>query len=263
MTAPPRQGISFATEASRQSLGGYAFLCDTVRNYSRQFDNAPGVMICISDRLSIVNADCFGLLAELPSSAALVTDPPYGIGYVHSGGGKGVGARRHFGRTIQGDDAAFDPGPFLRFRWVLLWGADHFRRRLPEGGTMLAWDKSEGVGPDDSFADGEFAWTNQRVKRNICHYLWKGIACSKAGEEGGRRYHPTQKPQGVCAWSLQVLSLPPGTLVIDPFMGSGSLGVAAHRSGLRYLGIEVCADYFEVAKERLSRAAMQDALALN
>ena len=52
----------------------------------------------ITDRLEILNADCYTLLDAWSSDAALVTDPPYGIGYVHSGGGNGVVALRHFAK---------------------------------------------------------------------------------------------------------------------------------------------------------------------
>jgi site-specific DNA-methyltransferase (adenine-specific) len=227
----------------------------------------------ITDRIEIVNADCYDLLSEWPSGAALVSDPPYGISYCHSGGGLGLHCKYRDRedktcrntKPVAGDDAPFDPTPFVSFRWVLLWGADHFRSRLPEGGTLLTWDKSPAAaGPDDSFVDGEFAWTNRAgVKRNVCRFLWKGVACVKAGEENGRRYHPTQKPQGVCAWCLRTLALPADALVIDPFMGSGSLGVACHRAGLRYLGVEIDPEHYATARERLLRETAQGTLDLS
>jgi site-specific DNA-methyltransferase (adenine-specific)/modification methylase len=207
----------------------------------------------ITNNVAIVHGDCLDMVGEWPADAAIVTDPPYGIGYVHSGTGQGLHLRRN-AMAIHGDDQPFDPAPFLRFRWVLLWGADHFRSRLPEGGTMLAWDKSCGKGPADKFVDCEFAWCNRDgVKRNCCGYLWKGIACLKKGEDGGRRYHPTQKPVGLCTWCLSSLALPPGTLVIDPFMGVGSMGIACLRSGMRYLGVEIERQHYDKAAWRLRR----------
>jgi len=217
----------------------------------------------ITDKIEIVNADCYTLLDAWPSDAALVTDPPYGIAYQHSGGGLGKHTRRNSQRPIHHDDRPFDPAPFLRFKWVLLWGADHFRARLPEGGTFLAWDKSCGIGPEDSFADAEFGWTNVKTKRNVARVLWKGICSAKNGEDNGRRYHPTQKPQGVCAWCLKVLALPPDVLVVDPFMGSGSLGVACHRAGLRYLGVEIDPEHYATARERLTRETAQGLLCMS
>lgn len=218
----------------------------------------------ISDRVSIAHGDCHAMLAEWPDDAALVTDPPYGIGYAHSGGGRGVGAGRNAHRPIHGDDAPFDPSPFVRFRWSLLWGAQHYRARLPETGTLLVWDKGAGgIGPDDTFYDADLAWTNvPGIKRNVFRFLWKGVACVKAGEENGRRYHPSQKPVALCMWCLRTLALPPGTLVLDPFMGSGSMGVACHRAGMRYLGVEIDSGHYEIARERLSRECMQAVLPL-
>ena len=223
----------------------------------------------ITDRIEIVNADCYTLLDSWPSDAALVTDPPYGISYAHSGhvrgGAAAVGMTKHANargsRPIHGDAVPFDPMPFCRFQWVLLWGADHFRARLPDGGTMLAWDKNPlENGPSDTFIDGEFAWTNIRARRNVFRMLWKGLACDKRGEENGLRYHPTQKPQRLCAWCLHTLQLPENTLVIDPFMGGGSLGVACHKAGMRYFGVEIDAEYYATAKARLERETAQGLL---
>ncbi len=218
----------------------------------------------IDDGIEIAHGDCLAMLADIPRDAAIVADPPYGIGYEHSGGGRGVGAKRNARRPIHGDDAPFDPSPWLAFPKVLLWGADHFAARLPAAkGTFLAWDKSPGgIGPADNFADCEFAWTNAKAKRNVFRYLWKGVACVKAGEENGRRYHPTQKPVALCCWCLRVLALPPGSLVVDPYMGSGSVGVACRLSGMRYLGIEIDAGHYETARERLSRECRQGRLGL-
>ena len=214
----------------------------------------------INDSIAIAHGDCLDLARSWPADAAVVTDPPYGIGYVHSGTGRGFQRRRN-AMPVRGDDRPFDPSPFLRFRWVLLWGADHFRTRLPAGGTLLAWDKRcGGKGPDDRFVDCEHAWCSVGgVKRNICSYLWKGLVCFKKGEDGGRRYHPTQKPVGLCEWCIRTLQLPPGTLVIDPFMGAGSMGLACLRTGMRYLGVEIERDHYETARDRLAREVARQA----
>ena len=214
------------------------------------------------ERVVIGNAelwhgDCREVLPHV-SADACVTDPPYGIGYVHSGGGIGVGDRRNHGVPIHGDDQPFDPEQLLRFPTVLMFGADHFRSRLPDGGTFIAWDKSCGIGPADSFADAEFAWTNLKLKRNVIRFLWKGVACEKAGEDGGRRWHPTTKPQGVMGWCLQ--QMPQARTICDPYMGSGSTGCAALALGRRFVGIEIDRRYFDVACERIDAASRQTAL---
>ncbi len=224
----------------------------------------------MAEKVTIGNAelwhgDCREVLPLLQGVDAIVSDPPYGIAYQHSGGGKAApGAKlppvRNAKMPIANDAAAFDPTHLLGFESVLIFGADHYRDKLPAGGTLVAWDKSCGIGPADSFADAEFAWTNARVKRNVLRYLWKGVACEKAGEENGKRYHPTQKPIGVMQRCIELL--PAAAVICDPYMGSGSTGVAALRIGRRFIGIECDRRYFDVACERIENEQRQCRLAV-
>jgi DNA modification methylase len=216
-------------------------------------------------RYRLIQGDCLEVLPRLPRGSvnAVVCDPPYGIGYAHSGqAGKATfgGPRFHYAHrrntaSIVGDEAPFDPSPWLAFPIVLFWGADHFRDRLPAGGTFIGWDKSLGRGPNDSFVDCEFAWTNVRVKRNLCRYLWKGLLSWKRGEENGRRYHPTQKPIGLMRWCLDTLGIERGATVLDPYMGVGSTGLACVQTGRRFLGVEIDSGYFKIARDRIRKAA--------
>src|SRR5215472_15865030 len=109
-------------------------------------------------------ADCRDILPDLTVDA-VISDPPYGINYTHSGGerrfskvGQTKASKARGVPPIAGDAVPFDPTPLLIFGNVLLWGADHYRGRLPAGGRMLAWDKLAGLEPWDSFRDVEFAW---------------------------------------------------------------------------------------------------------
>ena len=213
--------------------------------------------------------DCRGVLSALRAhdpdvvDGVVISDPPYGIGYVHGGHGKGVhwglktgrGKTRNANMPIHGDDEPFDPAHLSGFKNMLLFGANHYAQRLPVGGTWICWDKSPGaVGPEDNFSDAEFAWASFPVKRNVIRHLWKGLACVKAGEENGARYHPTTKPQGVM---LRCIDLAPPGVIIDPYMGSGSTGVAAVSRGREFIGIELEQRYFDVACERIERAQRQ------
>ena len=72
--------------------------------------------------------------------------------------------------------------------------------------------------------------------------------------EHGRAVHPTQKPLGIVE-PLIVSACPPGGLVLDPFAGSGTTGVAARMLGREFLGIEAREDYAAIARERIANEA--------
>ena len=207
--------------------------------------------------------DCLEILPHLTGIDAVVSDPPYGIGYVHGGGGRSKKWRRNNLKPIHGDDQSFDPAPWLTFKNVLLWGADHFRKRLPDGGTLLAWDKSVGVGAKDNFIDAEFAWCNLRCPRNVFRFLWKGLLMdnirveSDVGVSHTNRAHPSMKPVALMRWCIEHFKLPPGSLILDPYLGSGSTGIAAVTMGHRFIGIEIDEDYFKIACARIEKAQRQ------
>ena len=87
--------------------------------------------------------------------------------------------------------------------------------------------------------------------------------CAKAAasERGDGNNHPTVKPLALMRWLLTLVATP-GGLVLDPFLGSGSTGVAAADLGLRFVGIERDRRHFDTACERIERAQLQVPLAL-
>ena len=86
---------------------------------------------------------------------------------------------------------------------------------------------------------------------------------SKAsGEDRGRwqgNDHPTVKPTDLMRWLCRLVT-PPGGLVLDPFMGSGSTGVAAVEEGFRFVGIDIEQHHVDIAERRLKHAARQPGL---
>jgi len=215
--------------------------------------------------------DCRDVLQFVAKDAAIVSDPPYGIGYAHGGHGpakKATAATKRGNRPIFGDDAPFDPQFWTeRFSNVLLFGADHFYPRLPDRGRFLAWNKLGPFPPmGDCFSDVEFAWHSGEKTARIFSHLWKGFSFSQQGERDGlvngraSRLHPTQKPVQLMAWCIEQAGCP--ALVFDPYMGSGTTGVAALEMGLKFIGCEIDRQYFDIACKRLERANSQEALAL-
>jgi site-specific DNA-methyltransferase (adenine-specific)/modification methylase len=197
--------------------------------------------------------DAREILPGLDRSLAIVSDPPYGIGYRHSGRGSRGGChgkttpKRH-STPITGDDVPFDPAPWLGFRAALLWGANHFASSLPRG-RWLVWDKRDGVN-SNSFGDCELAWTNAGGSAvRIFRHLWNGVC--RASEAGRDRvsFCPAQKPVALMGWCIDQLRLPGP--ICDPFMGSGTTGVAAWRLGREFVGIEIERRLFDIACARI------------
>ena len=202
----------------------------------------------------LILGDCLEILPTLPKVDAVITDPPYGIGYSKGTGGKGNHTRRNI-EAIAGDDAPFDPSPWLAWPCIM-WGANHYSGRLPHG-RWLAWNKLGTLEPWDSFSDVEFAWQNQRGADRIFNLLWKGI-CQGEKDDGGSRGHPTQKPVALMKWCLGFV--PDAQTILDPFMGSGTTGVACAQLGRKFIGIEIEPRYFDIACRRIERAYAQGKL---
>lgn len=201
------------------------------------------------------------IVPTLDSPHAIVSDPPYGIGFKHSGGGKSAIAISR-ADTIHGDDVPFDPS-FLydcmpkrrggRVGKMLLFGANHYAKRLPDGGEWLVWDKSPRGVIHDSFRDTEYMWCSTKTPRTIYRHHWKGLV--REGEEHPgkqKRLHVSQKPVALMMWCIETVGVPVGGTVLDPFMGSGSTGVAALRKGLDFVGIEYEKEHFDTACQRLA-----------
>ena len=143
---------------------------------------------------------------------------------------------------------------WLTFPEVVLWGANHYASRLPDASCWLTWDKRDGVCSNDQ-ADCEHAWTNLGGPARVIRHLWNGML--KASERGEVRVHPTQKPVAVMEW---VLGFVKAHTILDPFMGSGTTGVACARLGRRFIGCEIEPRYFDIACKRIEEAYRQPRL---
>lgn len=92
----------------------------------------------------------------------------------------------------------------------------------------------------------------------VFRHVWDGMV--RDSEHGQRRIHPTQKPVALFKWIITQLDLPPGTLIVDPYLGSGSCGVAAGELGYNFLGVEIVEQYHKAAVKRISAAFAQPLL---
>ena len=206
------------------------------------------------------HGDCREVLPLL-DAVAIVSDPPYGIGYAKGAGGRGCHSFAADGNrnreAIIGDDEPFDPGHLLRFDPVVLFGADHYAQRLPRG-RWLVWDKLGGKEGWDSFSDVEVAWHNKPGAARIFRLMWKGLCQGAGKDKGTKRTHPTQKPVALMEWCIDQAGRP--GVVCDPYMGTGATGVAAMNLGLRFVGVEIHRPYFDEACRRIEEAQAQGQL---
>jgi site-specific DNA-methyltransferase (adenine-specific)/modification methylase len=207
--------------------------------------------------------DCREIMPSLHAVDAILTDPPYGKDFKHSGGGKGGNPRLarvlRNSAPIIGDDKPFDPAHLLALGVdAILWGANHYADRLPASMGWLVWDKLEWSTPD-TFSDCELAWHRDGTKVRKLPLMWKGVRVASAAREectaGQQRLHPMQKPVALLLWCLSFIRR--AEVILDPYMGSGSAGIACLRDGRKYLGIEIDERWFDIACQRIEQEARQ------
>ena len=197
--------------------------------------------------------DCIDILPTLPKVDACITDPPYGINENH----KKVASRANKAAARDYCEFDWDKAPpsnelidaiRAKAEWCALFGGNYFT--LPPTSCWLVWDKLN----TGDFADCELAWTNWPKAVRRIQWRWNGMI--RQGSED--RFHPTQKPLEVMKWVIDLC--PKAETILDPFMGSGTTGVAAVQMGRRFIGIEREERYFDTACKRIEQAVAQGQL---
>jgi DNA modification methylase len=239
--------------AADNSAKSYALAIDTMREKLQSFRQER-----IGD-CWLLQGDCREILPLLPKVDAVVTDPPYGIGEA-AGANKSRGklaAAKDYGVSDWDDKPAQDEveKAIAGAKWAVVFGGNYYN--LPPSSCWLVWDKVNG---ETDFADCELAWTNlPKAVRRIA-WQWNGFLrkgeMSRAAGGWAVRHHPTEKPVGVMKWAIGHIP-DPNRVIMDPFMGSGTTGVAAVNLGRRFIGIEREPKYFEIACKRIRDAYAQ------
>ena len=213
--------------------------------------------------------DCLPILPTLPKVDAVITDPPYGGGlgmdFAERFKAQAGGWWKNTDRSTQirhedivGDDKPFDPSPLLAIdcKFKVLWGGNWYAARLPDSGGWWMWDKRRGIEHAEwPMSEGELAWTNIGKGVRIFRHKWFGLI---RDSEKGEHHHPTQKPAALMEWCIKKCKMP--ETILDPFMGSGTTGVACANLGRKFIGIEIEPKYFDIACERITNAYRQERL---
>jgi len=197
---------------------------------------------------TLYRGDCMDVLPLLDKVEAIITDPPYGM--QRDGKPQSTSAHGgHKGYEFMGWDSEA-PGAEV-FQAILsaadrqiIWGANFYPQHLPPSMGWLFWDKGQRI----SQSDGELAYTNMQKALRVFTLNRAAIA-----QDGA--VHPTQKPLALMKWCIEQAGNP--QTILDPFMGSGTTGVAAMQMGRSFVGIEREQKYFDIACQRIEQAQKQ------
>lgn len=194
--------------------------------------------------------DCLELMKTLPDGCvdAVVTDPPYGLGDKLRRSNAG-----QWSPCFQNDKTVWDdqthPGVFAAIKLApisVVWGGNYYS--LPPARGWLIWDKIQ----VHSSGHAELAWTN--LDQPIRTFRMSRID-AYFNRADRPKEHPTEKPLELMKWCLSFL--PQGCTVLDPFMGSGTTGVACVQTGRNFIGCEISEGYYRIAEKRIAEAQMQ------
>lgn len=235
-------------DASKDSIGSYYAAIEAKR---MRGDHLPYKRKEVIGDCRLILGDCMEVMPTIGKVDAVVTDPPYGIDENH----KKVASRGKLATPKDYGEFNWDKSPppqavidYMReiSNHQIIFGGNYFN--LPPTSCWLVWDKQNG---DNDFADCELAWTNLNKAVRRIYWRWNGMI--RKGNDV--REHPTQKPEGVMSWCLT--HIPNARTILDPFMGSGTTGVACVKAGRKFIGIEREPSYFDIACRRIEEAYKQ------
>jgi site-specific DNA-methyltransferase (adenine-specific) len=217
----------------------------------------------------LIHANCIDVLRHMPDKSVdcIVTDPPYVI----STAGCGLARDRQYFKNISNTrlDTGFDPAILdhllrvarrpnlvifasrLQLRDYLNWAHEH-----DLCWSLISWHKTNPLPLTNSayLPDTEYVFHFTRGKRPGGNYHSKRQFYVQP--VGKSQYaHPTVKPLNIVKNLVLNAATARGQLVLDPFMGSGTTGVAAIQLGQRFIGIEMNGDYLAIAKRRIAQAS--------
>ena len=194
---------------------------------------------------TLYHASCGDILPTLPKMDAVLTDPPYGLGdrlaNNDASGEWGMCSKDelHWDRQTSPNELSSAMGLCAA---QIVWGGNYYD--LPIARCWLLWDKMQ----EHTGAHAEMAWTN--LDKPVRTFRYARAQLASEGKE-----HPTQKPLRLMKWCVSFL--PDAQTILDPFMGSGTTGVAAVQMGRKFIGIEREQKYFDIAVKRIEDAQRQ------
>lgn len=199
----------------------------------------------------LYQGDCMEIMAHLGKVDALVTDPPYGMEFQSN---HRDGKSKH--KAISGD------GDASLLKWACGLEAGHSKYvwmrwdniyDVPKPKSLITWVKNNWSMGDLNHEHGRQTEVAAFYPGPVHSFPNKRPSDVIDARRSGNELHPTEKPVSLM---LQIVAWTSGQ-VFDPFMGSGTTGVACVRQGRRFIGIELDPDYFDIAVNRIRTAYYQ------
>ncbi len=200
----------------------------------------------LAEGVTLYNGDCREVLPTLGKVDAVVTDPPYGIGLEY-------GSFQDTEDNVLALVSMFVPWSVANATRTLITSGNQCQHLYPRPKWTLAWVTPAGAGS----GPWGFACWQPILAYGSCPYLAAGkgrrsdiFLHTETSEKNG---HPCPKPVNFMMKLVERASLK-GQSVLDPFMGSGTTGVAAVKLGRKFIGIEIEEKYFSIACKRIQAA---------
>jgi hypothetical protein len=205
----------------------------------------------LAEGVTLYLGDCADVLPTLGNVDGVVTDPPFGVGNFVQVTGRIIGRGANRGRSVTWNDAPPAPEIFKILRSIsthrIIFGANFFNCFEDRGGAIV-WVKRQSM---PNFSKADIASCTHFSKTEIVEIPWTNFTVTHKAESD----HPCERPVELYRWCIEYM--PYCKTILDPFMGSGSTGVAAVRLGRKFIGIEIHEPYFDIACRRLSDALKQ------
>lgn len=205
------------------------------------------------DDVKLFQGDCIEMIKAIPDKSIdlILTDPPYGKKADKGTNGFGSAKNRRYsgGWDNTRPSAEVFAEMFRIAKNVVIFGGNYFADMLPPSNCWIVWDKKGNVPFQNPFADCELIYTT--FKKPIKKIVFKQQGFITDSKD--KRCHPTQKPSELVQMIIESFTKP-GDLICDPFMGSGTTGIACINTGRRFIGMELDVGYYSVAEERLAEA---------
>ena len=203
---------------------------------------------------NLYNRNCLEVMREMQSESvdAVITDPPYGVNKASWDGAippaeiwqeverilRPNGSLLVFGGLRYMPEVMRSIGNSLTYEWVIAWYKSNAMQFGKTGFSVLdlvLWYSKNGANFENKM-------------RDVIEY-----PIIPSENDNG---HPTPKPEKIMTRLVNAVS---GQVIFDPFMGSGTTGVACAKLGRSFIGCEINPDYFAIAESRIKSAELQPA----